>query len=183
MFPKDHTCRPHCHAVDSLYILLVEGGHTALNHVFGCEPKLDCAEFGEVRFGEHVDNPLVHIVANKNPGDMLVYDAEVISSPPVTQAEPLEAEKHTLFKTRDKVRCYQLILEPGESCKVSYPFYHLTCVLRAATVETSVGEGTQAISWTKDLVLGDLEWKIPTLNVTITNKGESTFEQYIAEWR
>ena len=109
---------------------------------------------------------------------MFVYDAEVKASPPVTCAEPLEAEHHTLFKTRDKVRCYQLILEPGESCKVSYPFYYLTCVIKPATIETSIGEGPQTISWTKALVKGDLEWKTPTLNITITNKGDTTFDQY-----
>jgi len=43
----------HRHAEDSLYFFLVEGGLNVINHVKGSDPKCDCMELGEVRYGTH----------------------------------------------------------------------------------------------------------------------------------
>mmetsp|Transcript_32618 Transcript_32618/g.37992 ORF Transcript_32618/g.37992 Transcript_32618/m.37992 type:complete len:158 (-) Transcript_32618:64-537(-) len=129
-------------------------------------------------------DPLVHKITNKSDQDMFCIDAEVLKSPPVTNPLPLVAERHTLIKTRDKCRVYHLILEPGQSVKVSYPFFYLSIVLKASNIKVGIeGNGGHGLSWQKQLKLGDLEWNTPTLDMTITNEGETKFEQYIAEWR
>lgn len=138
-----------------------------------------------MRFGTHKsDKPLVHKITNKTDKEMFCIDAEVLKSPPVTSPFPLVAENHTLTKTRDKCRVYKLELEPNQSTKVSYPFFYLSIVLKGSNVSLEVGGGDgHSISWEKELKLGDMEWQSPTLNLTITNKGPTKFEQYIAEWR
>ena len=138
-----------------------------------------------MRFGTHKsDKPLVHKITNKTNQEMFCIDAEVLKSPPVTCPLPLVAEHHTLIKTRDKCRVYKLELEPNQSVKVSYPFFYLSIVLKGSNVSTEVGSGGgQSISWEKELQKGDTEWSTPSLNLTITNKGPTKFEQYIAEWR
>lgn len=115
---------------------------------------------------------------------MFCIDAEVLKSPPVTSAIPLVAEHHTLIKTRDRCRVYQLRLEPGASVTVTYPFFYLSIVLKGSTIQTKLasGDGT-GITWDKSMVLGDVEWHSPTVGITITNVGDSVFEQFIAEWR
>jgi hypothetical protein len=142
-------------------------------------------EFGEVRFGTHKsDKPLVHKITNKTNKEMFCIDAEVLKSPPVVSPFPLVAEDHTLIKTRDKCRVYKLELEAGQNVNVSYPFFYLSIVLNGSTVVTEVGASSgHSVSWEKDLQLGDLEWQSPSLDLTITNKGSTTFVQYIVEWR
>ncbi len=186
IFPPNDTTVAHRHEEDSLYFFLVEGGLDVVNHVKGQNPACDCMEFGEVRYGTHkTDNkPLVHKITNKTSKTMFCVDAEILKSPPVTCPLPLVAEHHTLIKTRDKCRVYKLELEPNESVKVSYPFFHLTIVLQGSMVGVQVGGNDgHSISWEKELQLGDLEWQCPTLNLTITNKGSTKFVQFITEWR
>jgi len=180
--PKDSTWA-HRHAEDSLYFFLVEGGFNVVNHVKGADPACDCMEFGEVRYGTHKsDKPLVHKITNMADTDMFCVDAEVLKSPPVTSPFPLVAEHHTLIKSRDRCRVYKLVLEPGQSVSVSYPFFYLSIVLKGSTVKTEVGTQGHSVSWKKTAELGDVEWHNPTLGIVITNSGETVYEQFIAEW-
>ena len=179
-FPPGDTTRPHAHLVDSLYFCLLEGGHDVINHIHGCDPKPDRMEYGEVRFGEHIENPLIHKITNKSQKSMFVVDAEVLKTPPVTCADPLVADHHELIKTRDKARVYKLSLNPGETVSVSYPFFYLTIVQKGSNVRTEVAPG---VGWETNMQSGDMEWKSPTVNLSITNTGEGLFEQFIAEWR
>lgn len=183
-FPPNDTTLAHRHAEDSLYFFLVEGGLNVLNHVKGSNPKCDCMEFGEVRYGTHkTDKPLVHKITNVSEVDMFCIDAEVLKSPPVTNPLPLVAEHHELIKTRDKCRIYKLSLEPGKSVSVSYPFFYLSVVLKGGKIKIGLGREPHLLSWEKSTKIGDEEWCGPTLDVTIENTGESMFEQFIAEWR
>ena len=145
----------------------------------------DCMEFGEVRFGTHkTDKPLVHKITNMNDGEMLCIDAEVIKKPPVVSPFPLVADHHTLIKTRDRCRVYSLLLEPGQSTTVSYNFFYLSVTLKGSEIKVSLGDSSgHNICWDKSSAIGDVEWCPPRLNLTVTNTGSSTFEQYIAEWR
>lgn len=138
-----------------------------------------------MRFGTHKsDKPLVHKITNKTNKLMFCIDAELLKSPPVTCPFPLVAEHHTLIKTREKCRVYKLELEPNQSVKVSYSFFYLSIVLKGSNILIELGGGDgHSISWEKELQLGDLEWRSPSLNLTITNKGSTKFEQFIAEWR
>ena len=113
---------------------------------------------------------------------MFCIDAEVLKSPPVKSPIPLVAEHHTLIKTRDKCRVYKLCLEPGASVSVSYPFVYLSIVLKGSTIQTRLNSGGAGIIWDKAMVLGDLEWNSPTVDITLTNVGSTVFEQFIAEW-
>jgi hypothetical protein len=181
-FPPNDCTLAHRHAEDSLYFFLVEGVLDVVNHVQGNAPACDCMEFGEIRFGTHkTDKPLVHKITNKTNQQMLCIDAEVLKQPPITAAIPLIAENHELVKTRDKCRVYKLSLEPGEMVTVSYPFFYFTVILQPGTVERAMGGGR--LVWMETSARGDVAWKEPTVDLRITNKGLSTFVQYIAEWR
>lgn len=115
---------------------------------------------------------------------MFCIDAEVLKSPPVTCPLPLVAQHHTLIKTRDKCRVYKLALMPGESVTVSYPFFYLSIVLRGAKVKTVIGASSRhSISYEKTMTMGDEEWCNPTLDISITNIGDTAYEQFISEWR
>jgi len=182
MCSKDTTCA-HRHEEDSLYFFLVPNGLSVINHVKGSQPKCDCMEFGEVRYGTHrSQNPLVHKITNMSNTDMLCIDAEVLKSPPIISPIPLVAMHHLLIKVRDKCRVYRLTLEPGESVSVSYLFFHLTVVLCGGKIKTEIGSDKHSMSWESDMTIGDIEWKTPSVGLKITNTGQTVFEQYIAEW-
>ncbi len=135
------------------------------------------------RYGTHKsDKPLVHKITNMNDGDMFCIDAEVLKSPPVTSPIPLVAQHHELIKTRDRCRVYKLVLEPGQSTTVSYPFFYLSIVLKGSTVKTEIGSGGHNISWETNTVIGDVEWHSPSVDKTLTNSGDSVYEQFISEW-
>ena len=130
------------------------------------------------------DKPLVHKITNKSKKELYCIDAEVLKTPPVTSPLPLIAEHHTMIKERDRCRVYKLSLEPGQTVTVSYPFFYLSIVLKGSRIKTTIG-GTSphSITYENSTVLGDEVWCSPTLDVTITNVGNSSFEQFIAEWR
>ncbi|KAL7514901.1 hypothetical protein ACHAXN_012175 [Cyclotella atomus] len=183
-FPPKDTTWAHRHAEDSLYFFLVEDGLNVINHVKGSDPKCDCMEFGEVRYGTHkTDKPLVHKITNMSEVDMFCIDAEVLKSPPVTCPMPLVAEHHELIKTRDMCRVYKLTLEPGQSVNVSYPFFYLSVVLKGSEIKISLGTEPHAVTWKKCASIGDEEWCSPAVNISIKNVGETCYEQFIAEWR
>ena len=202
-FPPNDSTLAHRHAEDSLYFFLVESGLNVINHVQGFDPKCDCMEYGEVRYGTHKSDPLVHKITNKSDTTMLCIDAEILSPPPVSCPFPLVAECHTLIKTRDKVRVYRMSLEPGQIVTVSYPFYHLTVVLSKGNnnkkknpssasvdtttdehnrIKTTIGDGVHGLSWTNTVGIGHVEWHSPRWNVTLENVGVSLYEHYVVEW-
>lgn len=183
-FPPKDTTWAHRHAEDSLYFFLVEGGLNVVNHVKGSDPACDCMEFGEVRYGTHKsDKPLVHKITNMNDTDMFCIDAEILKTPPITCPLPLVAKNHELIKTRDRCRVYKLVLKPGQSVNVSYPFFYLSIVLKGSTIKTELGASGRSVSWEKSCTIGDEEWCTPTLELTMTNVGDKVFEQFVAEWR
>lgn len=179
VFPAGDTTLAHRHDQDSLYFFLMEGRMDFVNHAKGSQPQCDCVDFGEIRYGTHkTDQPLIHKITNASTKPAFVFDAEILKKPPVTAVIPLVAEKHELIKTRDKCRVYKLMLQPGESVSLSYPFFHLTVVVEAAVVRKEI---SGPISWTETLSRGDVGWKEP-LTITKTNVGETMFVEYIAEW-
>ena len=113
---------------------------------------------------------------------MFCIDAEILKSPPITSPIPLIAQNHTLIKERDRCRVYKLSLTAGESVIVSYPFFYLSIVLRGSRIKTSIRSAGHFLSWEQTKVMGDEEWCTPAIDITITNLGAGTFEQFIAEW-
>ena len=112
--------------------------------------------------------------------DLFCIDAEIIRSPPVKSLAPLLAKHHELIKTRDRCRVYKLVLEAGQSVLTSYPFFYLSVVIKGSSIKTEIGP--QSISWEKVYEIGDVQWNSPCTNITITNTGDQSFEQYISEW-
>jgi hypothetical protein len=155
---------------------------------FSCDPACACL-IGFVTkrpylFDFRSNKPLVHKITNKSDHLMFCIDAEILKSPPITSPIPLFAEYHTLIKERDRCRVYKLSLVAGESVTVSYPFFFLSVVLRGSRIKTSIHTAAgQSLSWEKDSAIGDEEWCNPAVDITITNLGEGTYEQFIAEWR
>lgn len=179
-FPPSDTTLAHRHAEDSLYFFLVEGGLDIVNHVKGSDPKCDCVEFGEIRYGTHkTDEPLIHKISNRDTKPVLCIDAEVLKKPPVTAVIPLVADKHELIKTRDKCRVYKLALDPGESVTVTYAFFHCSVILQGGVIDKEV---SGPIRWTETLERGDVAWKDPVVEMKKTNAGSTTFVEFIAEW-
>ncbi|OEU09243.1 hypothetical protein FRACYDRAFT_264261 [Fragilariopsis cylindrus CCMP1102] len=182
--PK-HTAGAHKHSEDSMYFFLADGGLDFVNHVKGCDPACDRVEFGEVRYGTHKsDKPLVHRLTNMEDNkELFCIDAEILRSPPVMSLIPLVAKHHELIKIRDRCRVYKVVLEPGQSVLVNYPFFYLSVVLTGAKIKTELGaELGQSISWEKVHEIGDVEWNSPSIGSTITNTGNTVYEQYISEW-
>jgi putative dehydrogenase len=182
-FPSKDTTVAHRHAEDSLYFFLVPNGLSVINHVKGSDPVCDCMDFGEVRYGTHKsDKPLIHKITNTTDHTMLCIDAEVLKSPPISCPIPLVAQHHTLIKSRDKCRVYKLCLQPGESVTVTYPFFYLSVVLKGTLINVKMGNHPHFISWDWKSELGDVEWKSPSVEMTLSNSTSDIFEQYIAEW-
>ncbi len=71
----------------------------------------------------------------------------------------------------------------GESVIVSYPFFYLSIVLRGSRIKTSIRSAGHSLFWEQTKVMGDEEWCTPALDITITNMGDGTYEQFIAEWK
>ena len=109
-FDVGETTLPHRHAVDSVYIFLCPNGANVDNHVQGVGCGKDFMEFGEVRYGEHCECPLVHkITSLEGPGGVICVDAEVLASPPTMVGPEVEDMLgHELMKLRKKVRCSEV---------------------------------------------------------------------------
>ena len=127
----------------------------------------------------------MHKITNTSTKDNFCVDAELLKSPPVRSPFPLIAEHHILIKERDKCRVYKLSLLPGQSVTVSYPFFYLSIVLRGSRIKTVIGSSAgHSISWERTTIMGeDVEWCTATIDITISNVGDSVYEQFIAEWR
>ena len=147
-------------------------------------------DFGEIRYGTHkTDKPLVHKITNQTKGKrMFCIDAEILKRPPIVNPIPLVAEKHELVKVRDKCRCYKLVLKPGESVCVSYPFFYLRTVVKGGVIKIELAvhangnSGGVGFGWEQECKLGDVQWMEPCVNMTQTNIGDSIYEVYITEW-
>lgn len=183
VIPSGDCTGAHRHSKKSVYFFLTECGIDFENHVKGSEPVSDRVEFGEVRYAPHSeDAPLVHkltdIKGDKGK-DLVCIDAEILQNPPVVAMDPLVEEHHVLTKSTENCRVYKLTLQPNESASVSYPFFSLSVVLKGSTVQTKI---SSAISWERVHATGDVAWNSPSIGNTITNTGNTIFEQYIAEW-
>jgi hypothetical protein len=95
---------------------------------------------------------------------------------------------HTLAKVREKVRVFQLTLQPGESRTLDYAFFHLTVVSEAGSVERGASSSSSdgvggGGSWTEEKRVGDAEWSGPVFGRTVKNVGAAQFSCYVVQWR
>ena len=112
---------------------------------------------------------------------MRLIGAEIKATPAVTTAAPLSAAGHTLTLERDRLRVYDLALEPGQSTgEVTYGFSSLTVLLTVATWLVRHADGSDR---TVIQAPGDVLWQPGALEVCITNVGEQPCRAAIGEWR
>jgi hypothetical protein len=111
---------------------------------------------------------------------MRLLGAEIKSSPALTRADPLDAPGHRLTLERERLRAYELALDPGESTgEVEYGFASLTVLLTTATLRVrSAGTEVTVIG-----APGDVAWRAHPTRLVITNVGEQPCRAALGEWR
>jgi hypothetical protein len=129
----------------------------------------------------HRARPLIHQVHNAGTGEMRLIGAEIKASPPVTSPDPLHAPGHTLALERERLRVYELTLDPGESTgEVDYRFASLTVFLTIATLRIRSADGSER---TVVQSPADVAWSPGPSAVEITNVGEQPWRAFVGEWR
>jgi hypothetical protein len=124
----------------------------------------------------HRSRPLVHQVHNAGAAAMRLIGAEIKASPAVMTAEPLVATGHQLTLERDRLRVYELALDPGESTgAIEYEFSSLTVFL---TIATLLGSDRTTVH-----APGDAVWLPGPAALSITNVGEERCRAAVGEWR
>lgn len=177
--PPGDTTLYHRHTEDTFYVAVNEA--TVRDRTWGEEgERTGTAPAGSLLCRPHRSRPLIHEVHNLGPGAMRLIGAEIKADPPVTSAAALDAPGHTLSLERDRLRAYEVALEPGESTgEIHYGFAGLTVFLTIATVSVRTAEGAV----TTIHAPGDVVWRPEPVTLTIANVGEEPFRAALGEWR
>ncbi len=177
--PPGDTTLYHRHTEDTFYVAVNEA--TVRDRTWGEDgERTGTAPAGSLLCRPHRSRPLIHEVHNLGPGAMRLIGAEIKADPPVTADSALKAPGHTLQLERDRLRAYELSLDPGASTgEIHYGFAGLTVFLTIATVSVHTAEGTV----TTIHAPGDVLWRPDPVRLTITNVGEEPFRAALGEWR
>ena len=180
--PPGDTTLYHRHTEDTFYVAVNEA--TVRDRTWGEDgERTGTAPAGSLLCRPHRSRPLIHQVHNLGPGSMRLIGAEIraVGVPAAgAPAGPLEAPGHSLSLERDRLRAYEVALEPGESTgEIHYGFAGLTVFLTIATVSVRTAEGTV----TTIHAPGDVLWRPEPTRLTITNVGEEPFRAALGEWR
>lgn len=109
--------------------------------------------------------------------DGVKVQIQILKPLPVSKAEPLAAEMHNLIWESSKVRVYELTLGIGQSCSMSYPFFHLAIATTQAQLDISI----PGLKWREDIQAESVKWSPPAMNYTLTNSGSACLSQYVVE--
>lgn len=180
LIPSGDTTLYHRHTEDTLYVAI------ALAQVEDQTWGETATTAGRVPPGfamcrGHRNEPLTHRVTNVGETDMRMIGIEVKASPPVTQTEPLAADKHELLWTRERLRAYRIALEPGESLiDLRYNFSGATVFTQGCCLEVSEEDGHR-----RSLLIsaGDVIWHDGPMTQSLRNIGPDACEAILAEWR
>jgi hypothetical protein len=177
--PGDRTLY-HRHTEDTFYVAVDEA--TVRDRTWGDdEARTGTAPAGTAMCRPHRSRPLIHQVENVGAGPMRLIGAEIKSSPSVTSAAALDAPGHRLTLERERLRAYELALEPGESTgDIEYGFASLTVLLTIATLLIGQADGREV---TVVGAPGDVVWRPGPTGLSITNVGEEPCRAAIGEWR
>lgn len=187
-FDEGVSTLAHRHEKDSVYLFLSPRGTHVKNNVMGQPCVNDFMEFGEVRYGYHCQCPLVHYICAEvdGSGGVLCVDAEVLSPPPLLKDnngnvlnEVESLERHSVIKVREKVRVFKLVLQPGDNILLNYEFFHLIVVSEASDIEIT----NDGYTWIESKNVGDIQWNNPIRMQQIKNVGNSSYSQFIIQWR
>lgn len=184
--PGDTTLY-HRHTEDTLYVSINDA--TVRDQQWGRdETRTGEAPAGLCLCRPHRTKPLIHQVTNVGVEPMRMIGAEIKAAPalrgvaPVSRSDaPLDAPHHALTLERDRVRVYELALEPGASTgAIEYGFAAYTVVLSVATVAVAqTGCGARSAVHAP----GDVWWQPEGFRGSITNIGEEPLRALVAEWR
>jgi hypothetical protein len=180
LIPPGDTTLYHRHVEDTFYVAVNEA--TVRDQTWGDDDgRTGTAAAGTVMCRPHRSRPLIHQVHNAGAGEMRLIGAEIKASPAVTSPVALDASGHTLTLERDRLRVYELSLEPGETTDtVEYRFSSLTVFLTIATVLTHFLDGREH---TGVHAPGDVIWMPGPVAFSLTNAGEEPFRAAVGEWR
>jgi quercetin dioxygenase-like cupin family protein len=179
LIPPGDTTLYHRHTEDTLYVAVNEV--TVRDRTWGApDPRTGTSPAGSCLCRPHRSRPLIHQVHNLGPGEMRLIGAEIKATPPLTTAEPFSAPGFALTLERDRLRVYELSLEPGASTgPFTYGFWGLTVMLTVATVQVESGGRSR----THVYAPGDVIWQPGPTELTITNVGEEPCRSVVGEWR
>jgi hypothetical protein len=180
LIPPGDTTLYHHHTEDTFYVAV--NGAIVRNQVWGSdEAREGTAMAGTAMCLGHRARPLIHQVHNAGTAEMRLIGAEIKASPVVTSADPLDALGHRLTLERDRLRVYELALEPGESTgEIEYRFSGLTVFLTIATVLVREGDGAER---TLVQAPADVVWRRDPTRLQLTNVGEAPWRAFVGEWR
>ncbi len=181
-FPPGEASLFHRHDVDTMYVTVNDTRVYDETFETG-ESQLHELHAGLSLCRPHGSEPLIHKVRNEGEGLMHMIGAEVKKLPSVVSTQPLEAPCHTRLENlsgAERLRFYQLQLEPGESTgEITYRFSGLLVSLSDANVEfTDSQAGCRVISFAP----GSHIWHDGPVTQTITNLGETAFVAILGEW-
>lgn len=177
--PGDTTLY-HRHTEDTLYVSINDA--TVRDQQWGREDtRTGDAPAGLCLCRPHRTKPLIHQVTNVGTEPMRMIGAEIKAAPALRADAPLDAPHHALTLERERVRVYELALEPGASTgAIEYGFAAYTVVLSVATVAVAqTGCGARSTVHAP----GDVWWQPEGFRGSITNIGEEPLRALVAEWR
>lgn len=179
LVPVGDTTLFHRHTEDTLYVSINDA--RVRDRVWGQDDtRTGDAPAGLCLCRPHRHRPLIHQVTNVGDAPMRMIGAEIKAAPPLRRVEPLDAAHHTLTLERDRVRVYELALEPGASTgPLTYDFAAYTVFLGVATVQLRTAEGTHSAVQAP----GDVWWRPEGFRGAIANIGEEPVRALVAEWR
>lgn len=180
LIPPGDTTLYHHHAEDTFYVAVNEA--TVRDRTWGEDDvTTGTAPAGLVLCRPHRRKPLIHQVHNAGAAEMRLIGAEIKASPAVTSSDPLDAPGFQLHLERDRLRAYDLALEPGASTgNVDYRFSSLTVMMSIATMHVAHADGTER---TMICAPGDVVWQPGPISVSLTNVGEESLAAVVGEWR
>jgi hypothetical protein len=180
LIPAGDTTLYHHHTEDTFYVAVNDA--IVRNQVWGSdEAREGTAMAGTAMCLGHRTRPLIHQVHNAGTAEMRLIGAEIKASPAVTSADPLDAPGHRLTLERDRLRVYELALDPGESTgEIEYRFSGLTVFLTIATVLVHEGDGAER---TLVQAPADVVWRRGPTRLQLTNVGEAPWRAFVGEWR
>jgi hypothetical protein len=175
--PVEAVTLYHSHDEDSLYVA-INGVHCCTQDL-GCEPVTNQIDKGTIMVAPFRSKPLIHQVTNIGDAEMRMIGAEILASPPVTAAAPLNAPGVTLLAEKPRIRTYKIDLAPGQTTgDLKCDFSGVLIVMAGGCLEIADGR-TRMMS----LAPGDVIWHDGPLTQRFTNLGSVPFEAVLGEWR
>uniref|UniRef100_A0A7S1ESR6 3-hydroxyisobutyrate dehydrogenase n=1 Tax=Timspurckia oligopyrenoides TaxID=708627 RepID=A0A7S1ESR6_9RHOD len=167
----------HIHRKNSVYVFL--NSTVIRQRVIGDKvtEHVDTVDAGEVRYGVHKEQHLVHSIECVGENPMFCVDVELVQRPVVTSECVLNEKSHELVKERDLVRVYRLALDVGEDVECVYAFCSLIVFQTDAEIEMQCG----SYRWNATYVKGDVQWRDPVQRSRQKNIGASRVECYVIE--